>query len=45
LKTFQQKVTTGYASQAERQRARVRNWAYRVPMVKDLIKTMLRNNA
>ncbi|MGI4866273.1 MAG: polysaccharide deacetylase family protein [Janthinobacterium lividum] len=40
LATFQQKVATGYASPAEAQRARLRDWAYRVPMVKDTLQAM-----
>lgn len=35
LPTFQQKVLTGYASAAAQYRARLRNWAYRVPAVHD----------
>jgi peptidoglycan/xylan/chitin deacetylase (PgdA/CDA1 family) len=37
LPTFRQKVLTGYASPAAAQRARLRDWAYRVPVVKDAL--------
>jgi hypothetical protein len=37
LATFQQLVTTGYPSAAARHRARLRNYAYRVPLVKDAL--------
>ncbi|MEJ7660238.1 MAG: polysaccharide deacetylase family protein [Hymenobacter sp.] len=36
LPTFQQLVATGYPSRAAQGRAWLRNWAYRVPLVKDL---------
>ena len=35
LATFQQQVLTGYASPAAQCRARLRNWAYQVPAVRD----------
>jgi len=41
LETFQQKVATGYASGSAQQRAWVRNLAYKVPIVKDLIHRLL----
>lgn len=40
LATFQQKVMTGHASPAEAQRAQLRNWAYRVPVVKDTLQAL-----
>lgn len=41
LPTFQQKVLTGYASPAARYRAQLRNWAYRVPAVRDAFQKIL----
>lgn len=41
LAAFQQKVLTGYASPAEQQRAQLRNWAYKVPLMKDWLKKAL----
>lgn len=41
LATFQQKVATGCASPAEAQRARLRDWVYQVPVVKDTLQTLL----
>lgn len=38
LATFQQLVRTGYASPGARYRARLRNWAYRVPAVHDALR-------
>ncbi len=43
LPTFQQLVATGYVSRAAQHRARLRDWAYRVPAVKDAMQTVLRS--
>jgi peptidoglycan/xylan/chitin deacetylase (PgdA/CDA1 family) len=41
LPTFQQQVLTGYPSPAAQYRARLRNWAYRVPAVRDGLQKLL----
>jgi peptidoglycan/xylan/chitin deacetylase (PgdA/CDA1 family) len=41
LPTFQQLVRTGYASPAAQYRAQLRNWAYRVPAVRDALQAVL----
>jgi peptidoglycan/xylan/chitin deacetylase (PgdA/CDA1 family) len=41
LPTFQQLVRTGYSSPAAQYRARLRNWAYRVPAVRDALQAVL----
>lgn len=41
LATFQRQVATGYASRAGQHRARLRNWAYQAPVVRDWLQRLL----
>lgn len=40
LTTFRQQVATGYTSAGARHRARLRNWAYQVPLVRDWLQRL-----